>query len=187
MSRVTILAVLAAVFISGCGSASDSGEPPSQASYIVPSSDPVSSANRPSVPKPEWPGPNSKPGPAAETGKASAQVDPCRLVSPDEAAAILGGAVDTSLGRQGPTCIYAPTGSGPQMTLVLERTSLAGLRRNAAEAKPVSIGSSSGWCLRYGGTSVVTALPDGNVLHVTGPCTLAARFAAQALGQLSSS
>ena len=73
------------------------------------------------------------------------------------------------------------------MTLVVERTSLAGLRRNAAEATPVSVDGSSGWCLRYGGTSVVTALPDGNVLHVTGPCALAARFAARALGQLSAS
>ena len=51
----------------------------------------------------------------------------------------------------------------------------------------VTFGSRAGWCLRYGSTGVVASLPEGNVLHVTGPCALAARFAARALGQLSSS
>jgi hypothetical protein len=71
------------------------------------------------------------------------------------------------------------------MTLVVERTDLAGLRRNASEATPMRIGGASGWCLRYGSTGVVVPLPDGNVLHVTGPCDLASRFAAQAMGQLT--
>ena len=38
------------------------------------------------------------------------------------------------------------------MTLVVERTDLAGLRRNASEAKRMQVGRSSGWCLRYGST-----------------------------------
>lgn len=183
------LALLAAALLSACGSGSDSTD----SSHIVSSSDPVSDANQPSVPQTTWPGPNSSsatpPGAAAgsETGEATAQADPCGLVSKGEAATILGGSVRTSLGRQGPTCIYAPEGSGPQMTLVVERSSLPGLKRNASEATPMQVGGTSGWCLRYGSTSVVASLPDGNVLHVTGPCALAARFAAQALGQLSSS
>ena len=157
------------------------------------SKDPVSDSNRPSVPQPTWPGPNTEtstpsgPGTSSETGEAAAQADPCSLVSRGEAAAILGGAVQTTLGRQGPTCIYAPEGSGPQMTLVVERTNLAGLRRNASEAKRMQVGGSSGWCLRYGSTGVVASLPDGNVLHVTGPCALASRFAAQALERISAS
>ena len=182
------MAMLAAALLSACGSGSDS-----DSAYIVPSHDPISSENRPSVPQPTWPGPNSEsatpPGAAAgsETGTAAAEANPCGLVSQAEAATILGGSVRTSLGRQGPTCIYAPEGPGPQMTLVVERTSLPGLKRNAAEATPMRVGGTSGWCLRYGSTSVVASLPDGSVLHVTGPCALAARFATQALGQLSSS
>lgn len=183
-----VLAILAAALLSACGSASDSGS-----SYIVPSNDPISNGNRPSVPQPSWPGPNSAsatpPGAAAgsETGTAAAEANPCGLISKGEAASILGGTVRTSLGMQGPTCIYAPEGSGPQMTLVVERTSIAGLRRNAADVTPVEVGGSSAWCLRYGSTSVVASLPDGSVLHVTGPCALAARFAARAIGQLSTS
>jgi Protein of unknown function (DUF3558) len=182
------LAMLASALLFACGSGSNS-----DSSYIVPSDDLISSGNRPSVPQPTWPGPNSEsatpPGAAAgsETGTAAAEANPCGLVSKGEAATILGGSVRTSLGRQGPTCIYAPEGSGPQMTLVVEQTSLPGLKRNAAQATPMQVGGTSGWCLRYGSTSVVASLPDGSVLHVTGPCALAARFAAQALGQLSPS
>jgi hypothetical protein len=177
------LALLAAVLLSACGSSSDS-------SRIVSSQDPVSDSNQPSVPQPTSPGPDtetSTPAGASESGEAAAQANPCSLVSRGEAAAILGGAVQTSLGRQGPTCIYAPEGSGPQMTLVVERTDLGGLRRNASEAKPMQVGGSSGWCVRYGSTGVVAALPDGDVLHVTGPCALASRFAAKALERITAS
>lgn len=180
------LALLTALLLSACGSSSDS-------SHIVSSQDPVSDSNQPSVPQPTWPGPNTEtstpsgPGTSSETGEAAAQANPCALVSDREAAAILGGSVNTTLGRQGPTCIYQPEGSGPQMTLVVERTSLNGLKRDAASATPMQLGGAAGWCLHYGSAAVVASLPDGNVLHVTGPCGLASRFAAQALERITAS
>ena len=87
--------------------------------YRVPSKDPVSDETGPPVPQPTWPGPNTEtstpsgPGTSSETGASPAAQapDPCSLVSRGEAAAILGGAVQTTLGRQGPTCIYEPEGS----------------------------------------------------------------------------
>ncbi len=188
------IAAAAAFALAGCGSGSGQTGSGSGDSQIVPSHDPISDSNRPTVPRPVWPGPNSGSGAtppggakseASRTGTTAA--DPCHLVSSEEASAILGGAVDASVGMQGPTCIYAPRGSGPQMTLAVEQTSIAGLRREAAQAKAMVVGAGAGWCLHYGSTSVVASLPDGNVLHVTGPCALAARFAARALGQLSSS
>jgi hypothetical protein len=111
--------------------------------------------------------------------------DPCRLVSRTQASTILDEGVRTSFGVQGPTCIYDPTGSKPEMTVAIEQTSLQGLRSHASKATRVTFGSRAGWCLRYGSTGVVVPLPDGNVLHVTGPCDLASRFAAQAMGQLT--
>jgi hypothetical protein len=184
MTRLTItVTVLAALAFSACGSSNSDGD-----ARIVPAKDPVSDTNRPAVPKPTWPGPNTSSATAPdETGNAEAEADPCLLVSRGAAAEILGASVETTLGAQGPTCIYEPTDSKPQMTLVLEQSNLAGLRHEAAEAKRIQVGAMTGWCLDYGSTSVAAPLPDGRVLHVTGPCGLAARFAAHALGQLSTS
>ncbi len=150
--------------------------------YIVPSSDPISNEDSPSVaqhPKGEE---NDE---VSETG--ASEEDPCRLVSLDQASTILGGGVRASVGSQGPTCIYVPKGPAPQMTVAIEQTSLQALRSHASRATRVSVGSRAGWCLRYGSTGVVASLPDGNVLHVTGPCALASRFATQALERITAS
>ena len=166
-----------------------------ESSYIVPSSDPISSSERSGAVIPEWPGPNSNSGSPAQHGAGAkndevsatgaAPEDPCRLVTRGEAAAILGEPVQTEVGMQGPTCIYQPSGSQPQMTVVVERTDLAGLRRRASQATPIGVGGESGWCLRYGSPSVAVPLADGALLHVTGPCGLAGRFAASALARVS--
>lgn len=188
------LAAITAIAFAGCGSGSGQTGSERGDSYVVPSSDPISDANRPTVPRPTWPGPNSRSVPVSPSGgrseaarAPSTAVDPCRLVSSAEASEILGDDVDATVGMQGPTCIYAPRGKGPQMTLVVERTSLAGLRHQAATATRMPVGGDSGWCLQYGSTSVVTQLPDGSVLHVTGPCNLAARFAGRALSRIERS
>jgi hypothetical protein len=70
------------------------------------------------------------------------------------------------------------------MTVSIEETSLRSLRSHAARATRVAVGSSAGWCLGYGSTSVAVPVAEGSVLRVTGPCPLAARFAARALGSV---
>src|SRR5262249_53165681 len=94
---------------------------------------------------------------------------------------ILGEGVQTSVGSQGPTCIYSPAGSKPEMTVAIEQSDLQGLRHRAARATQMTVGSRAGWCLSYGSTSVVVELSEGRVLRVTGPCSLGARLAARAL------
>jgi hypothetical protein len=112
-------------------------------------------------------------------------VNPCKLVSRGAATGILGGAVRAKLEPQGPTCVYAMSGSrGQQITLVVEESRLGGLRRHARKASKVRVAGRTGWCMRYGSTSVGVALGGGRTLHVTGPCGTAARFAARALPHL---
>jgi hypothetical protein len=150
-------------------------------SHIVKSSDPISKTKAtPSVARyPTGPA-NDETG-----GTGAAPVKPCDLVSRGSAGAILGGAVEVSEGRQGPTCIYRVRGSERELTLVVESTSLTSLRRHARRASRVQPAGHPGWCLRYESTSVAVPLAGGRVLHVTGPCVTAARFAAEALPRLS--
>jgi hypothetical protein len=179
-----ILAAAVALLLAACGSSDPTaGAQGSQAStdssdYIVPSSNPISSGNEPSVAR----YPNGRDNDElSETG--ADPVNPCRLVSRSEATAILGGDVRTSVGPQGPTCIYAPERSAPQITLVIEQTSFSRLRRRASRATRMWVGSRSGWCLRFSSPSVAVPLAGGSVLNVNGPCGVAARFAALAVSE----
>jgi hypothetical protein len=144
--------------------------------YIVKSSDPIYSKRAPNVVSYPTGRDNDE---ISETG--AAPVRPCGLVSRSNAAAILGGAVLVSQEPQGPTCVFALRGSKRQVTLVIENTRLASLRGHARKASRVRVAGHLGWCLRYESTSVAVPLGDGRVLHVTGPCATAARFAARAL------
>ena len=188
------LATIAALALAACGgsgtssnsspkdgSSASSSSPKdgssASSSYIVPSKDKISTTkSTPSVAQ-------QPPGQVNDevNGTGAGPVNPCRLVSRGEAAAILGENVSVTVGQQGPTCIYATQGSKQMVTLVVEQASFTYLRHHAREATPVQVGSRAGWCLRYGSTSVAVPLSSGSVLNVTGPCGVAARFAALAL------
>lgn len=144
--------------------------------YIVKSSDPIYSKKPPTALS--YPTGRDT-DEVSETG--AGPVEPCELVSDGKAAAILGGAVQATQKPKGPTCVYALRGSKQQVTLVIENTRLTSLRGHARKASRIQVAGQTGWCLRYESTSVAVSLADGRVLHVTGPCTAAARFAALAL------
>lgn len=190
MTRIAlILAAVSALALSACGGsdnqASDSatGSASQRSSdYIVPSRDTISDDDSPSAA--QYPAGEEN----DEVSATGAEVEnPCRLVPVAEASTILGEGVRTSVGLQGPTCIYIPKGAQPQMTVSIEETSLQSLRSHAARATRVAVGGSAGWCLGYGSTSVAVPVAEGSVLRVTGPCPMAARFAARALGRASPS
>jgi hypothetical protein len=69
----------------------------------------------------------------------------------------------------------------PEVTVAIEQTSFKQLRNAASGATQMAVGGESGVCLNYGSTSVAVHLSEDRVLRVTGPCSLAARFAARAL------
>lgn len=148
--------------------------------YIVPSRDRISTGDRPSVARDPSDQENDE---VSESGAGPAR--PCHLVSRSEAADILGGEVRVSVGLQGPTCIYAARDSKRQVTLVVERIDFDSLRHQAGSAPRIRVGRRSGWCLHYGSTSVAVPLADGRVLDVTGPCPIAARFAARGLARMA--
>lgn len=154
--------------------------------YVVRASNPIGIENgTPSVPKPSWPLPESSTpaGSSAEPG-GTAGPAPCHLVSRGEAASILEETVSVSEGLQGPSCIYASHDSARQVAVVVENASPSHLRNRPDKASRIEVGGRTGWCLRYGSSSVEVPLSDGRVLGVSGPCPAAARFAALALDRV---
>lgn len=109
-------------------------------------------------------------------------VKPCALVPKKKAEGILGAGVTVSERPQGPTCVY--TGSGREIDLVVEKTSLSALKREAKKVEPVTINGRQAYCLTFQSTSVVAGISGGRVLQVTGPCQAGVRFAAIALKRL---
>ncbi len=109
-------------------------------------------------------------------------VKPCALVPKKKAEGILGPNVRVSERPQGPTCVYM--GSGREIDLVVEKTSLSKLKSEAKKVESVTINGRPGYCLTYQSTSVVVGLSGGRVLQVTGPCQAGVRFASIALNRL---
>jgi hypothetical protein len=180
------LTMFAALSLSSCGgsesrSAGNSQVAPTAsgapAGYIVPSRDRISTGDTSSVARFPTGKDNDE---ISETG--AKPINPCTFVSASQAGRILGQPVGLTVGQQGPTCIYAAEGSKRQVTLVVERVDIAGLRHHASGAHRIPVGTTTGWCLYYDSSSVAVPLSGGRVLDVTGSCAVAARFAAQALG-----
>jgi hypothetical protein len=109
-------------------------------------------------------------------------VKPCALVPKKKAEGILGANVKVSERPQGPTCVYL--GSGREIDLVVEKTSLSALKNEAKKVEPVTINGRPAYCLTYQSTSVVASVSGGRVLQVTGPCQAGVRFASIALKRL---
>jgi hypothetical protein len=187
MTRIALTsAVAASLALAACGGSGEQASSPaadsaSQGSteYIVPTRDKISNEDSPSVAQHP---PGEENDEVSETG--ASEENPCDLVSKDQASTILGEGVETSVGAQGPTCIYIPSGSKPEMTVAIEQTSFQSLRGHASKATRVAVGDAAGWCLDYGSTSVAVELEEGRVLRVNGPCRVAARLAARALGSV---
>jgi hypothetical protein len=106
-------------------------------------------------------------------------IKPCSLVTAKQANAILGGHVKKSEHLQGPTCVFS--GSGRQVSVVVEEVPLKPLVNGARNAHPLTVMGQKAWCLHYEMSSVVTSVGKGRVLQITGPCQAGVRFAAAAI------
>jgi hypothetical protein len=109
-------------------------------------------------------------------------IKPCSLVTGKEANAILGGNVRKSEHLQGPTCVFS--GSGRQISLVVEEVPLKPLVNGARKAQQLTVKGQKAWCLHYEMSSVVTSVGKGRVLQITGPCQAGVRFAAAAIPRI---
>lgn len=113
-------------------------------------------------------------------------VNPCRLVSLNEARAITGGPITKAIEAPlGPSCIYQVGGSKANISLMVETLSFAQLTRQLGTPTRVVVSGRTAYCGRLGTHMLLVPLARGQVLNVTAPCAVARRFATLALGRLA--
>ena len=111
---------------------------------------------------------------------------PCSLVTRAQARAILGQPVLLpSEAPQGPTCIYRAAKGKGFVTLAVQPVSFAKAKRNLDKPTKVDLGTRTGVCGKYGQTMLYAPLPQGRMLTVAAECSVAKRFAAQAVRSLN--
>jgi hypothetical protein len=119
---------------------------------------------------------------AAGAGHSSS---PCALVTRQEAATILGHAINPPvLAPLGPSCIYRVKGSKQTVTLALQSTVFGPLKSRLKKPQHRTVAGRSAYCGSYGETLTIVSLPHGKVLTITAPCAVGFRFAAKALARL---
>jgi hypothetical protein len=110
---------------------------------------------------------------------------PCTLVTRAEAKAIFGRATAAPFeAPQGPTCIYRTSKAGGFVTLALQSINYKKAAAAMRDRRRVKVAGHSAVCGTLGQSLLYVPIGEGRVLHVTGPCATATRFAAKALPRL---
>ena len=108
----------------------------------------------------------------------------CGLVSPAEAATILGKAVRAPVvAKQGPTCLYR-TREGDVTTVSVQAAPLRELAAHMRNQHDVAVASRAGVCGTLGQPMLYLPVGGRSVLAVTGKCEVARQFASHALPRL---
>ncbi len=116
---------------------------------------------------------------------ATGQVNPCTLVSAEEASSIVGEPIQTPLEAPlGPTCIYQSRGHKASVTLTVQAINFAKVKPHVRHFQQLSVQGRSAYCGDYGRTTTFVPLASHQVLTVTGSCTVGRLFAEQALPRL---
>jgi hypothetical protein len=111
---------------------------------------------------------------------------PCNLVSQRRAEAILGGKVAEPLeAPQGPTCIYRTVSGKSFVTIAVQGTSFAKLRKQLVKPEPVTVQGRAGYCGKLGQPMLYVPLGTRKLLTVAAPCDIAKAFAATAVQRLA--
>jgi hypothetical protein len=174
-----IAAAALAALVAACGGSDPA--PPGSAANPLPASTPaaVTSEGKP-----------LKPGYKAllqrQTSKPTHRFSPCALVTKAQAHAILGAAMaDPVEAPQGPTCIYRSKRGDQFVTVAMQRTELAKLRRSLKGDRPVKVAEKTAYCGTYGQPMLYLPVSGGRVLAVAAPCKVASGFAATAARRLA--
>jgi hypothetical protein len=122
-----------------------------------------------------------------QTKKPQSEFTPCNLVTPKEAAAIVGPIRAPIEGPQGPTCIYRSRSGASFVTLAVQSVDFAKLRPQIQHTARTRISSRTGYCGSYGQPMLFVPLSGGRVLSISGQCAVAKRFAVKALPRVPAS
>ncbi len=112
--------------------------------------------------------------------------NPCELVTPSQARAILGTPnVTETEAPLGPTCILIVKGRSRPITIAVEAVALAKLSRQMRQRHPVTVDGRAGDCGVLGQPMLDVSIAATKILNVTAPCTEAEALAAKAVPHLT--
>jgi hypothetical protein len=114
-------------------------------------------------------------------------VDPCTLVTREEAQTIVGKPVGQPVDApQGPTCIYGVQGAKAPVTLAVQSLHFSTVKPQSQlhDRITLSIAGHSAYCGVAGTPTLIVPLSAGRFLSVVAPCPIAASFATKALGRI---
>jgi hypothetical protein len=110
---------------------------------------------------------------------------PCKLVTPEQAAGILGAPIlAPAEAPLGPTCVYRTRSPQAFATVSVQSLDADQLKTLIRGVDAVSVGGREGHCGRSDPTNLYVPLSGERVLTVGGACDVARAFAAKALARL---
>lgn len=119
----------------------------------------------------------------ASTGQS---FSPCNLVSQRRAEAIIGRTIQTPLeAPQGPTCIYRTKDNTRFVTVLVQQSRYAAVRRQLRRATQLSVEGHTAYCGTLGQPVLYVPLSGTRLLTISAPCTVAKAFAATAVQKLT--
>jgi hypothetical protein len=114
-------------------------------------------------------------------------LDPCTLVTREEAQTIVGKPVGKPVDAlQGPTCIYSVQGAKAPVTLAVQALHFSTVKPQSQlqDRITLTIAGHSAYCGVAGTPTLIVPLSAGRFLSVVAPCPIASSFAAKALGRI---
>ncbi len=124
-------------------------------------------------------------------GETAVMLNPCTLVSTLQVESITGAStVERVEAPRGPTCIYTLSGSNvstTEVTLTLEYADVKQIVGQMVAPASSTINGMTAYCGTLDRPAMFVLLPGGDALHITAPCDVAARLAADALNALPTS
>jgi len=142
--------------------------------------DPVTTSAKPSRARLTENGPNDE-----FNATGAKPVNPCKLVTRADARAIVGRPIVRAWqAPQGPTCIYQVRGAKSYITLALQKTNFAAVKKHARTLSQATVRGRATSCLKLGTTMTVARLSGGREIQITASCPIGKRFASRALTRL---
>jgi hypothetical protein len=184
------LAVLgAAALLSACGGSSDQPAPGTPGNPLVAqSSEAPQGARRNEAAAPgaaERDAPGYKKLLERQPRAPRSRFTPCNLVPERQARAIVGAPIEQPFeAPQGPTCIYRSRDGKRFITLAVQSVDVNRAKRQLRERRRVDVSGHTGYCGRLGQDLLYVKVSRGRVLSVAAPCTVAKRFAVEAVQRL---
>lgn len=120
-----------------------------------------------------------------QSSSPESRFTPCNLVTRAEAQAILGHPiVEPVEAPQGPTCIYRAKDGRSFVTLAVQARRLDGLKTQMRRPTALYVAHRRAYCGMQGQPTLYVSLGRAKVLSISAPCSIARRFAAQAVARL---